>query len=124
MNPKLLMTAAGIFIIGTLLACLASGRWLLGGETNIINALASFNYVGVSSGEGSWTMPQGIALYWDAIVTMLSWNYPFLANPWCLILKIPLWLISIGVVVGLIQLFIYLIQSAISLARSLIPTGG
>ena len=46
MRP-LLMGAVGIFIVGTLFACIASGRWLLNGEINIINALASL-YEGIS----------------------------------------------------------------------------
>lgn len=120
MRPQLLMTAAGIFIFGTLLACLGSGRWLLNGEINIINALASFNAMSVEAG-GVWTVPKGIGLYWDATITMLSWNYPYLSSPWCIFLKIPLWIISIGTVWGIIQLFITVIQGLVGAIRSLLP---
>ena len=59
MSPKLLMGAAGIFIIGTVLACISSGRWLLNGEINIFNALASFNVMSVEAG-GGWGVAKSI----------------------------------------------------------------
>ena len=117
MRPQLLMTAVGIFIVGTLLACIASGRWLLNGETNIINALASFNTMSVQAG-GVWNAPKTLATYWDAIITALSWGYPFLDSGWAIFVKIPLWLISMGVVWGLIQVAMTIIQGLVGMVRS------
>lgn len=122
LRPQLLMAAVGIFIVGTLLACLASGRWLLSGEINIINALASFNTMTVQAG-GIWNAPKTLTIYWDAVVTALSWNYPYLESSWCIFIKIPLWLVSIGVVCGLIQLFVTIIQGLVSMVRSFLPGG-
>jgi hypothetical protein len=116
---KYLMTAAGIFILGTLLACICSGRWLLSGETNIINALASFNTVEMQAG-GGFAIAKGLAGYWNAIVTALSWNYPFLSSPWALFVKIPLWLVSIGVVWGFIEVCLSVAQGLVGLIRNFI----
>jgi len=114
------MAAVGIFIFGTLFACIASGGWLLNGEVNIINALASFNTMSVQAG-GIWSVPKTIGTYFDAIITALSWNYPYLSSGWCIFIKIPLWLVSIGTVWGLIQLFITAIQGLVGAARALLP---
>lgn len=121
MRPQLLMGTMGIFIIGTLLACISSGRWLLNGEINIINSLASFNMMSVSVG-GIWSVPKVLATFFSAIITALSWDYPFLSSDWALFVKIPLWLVSIGVVWGLIEVAINVIQGIVSGMRSL--TGG
>lgn len=114
------MAFAGIFIIGTILACISSGRWLLNGEIDIINALAGFNAVEFQAG-GVWSVPKGIGRYWDATVTALSWNYPFLDYEWAIPIKAILWVISIGVVWGLIQFAVSVIQGLVGAARSLIP---
>lgn len=119
MRPQLLMGAVGIFIIGTILACICSGRWLLGGEINIINALASFNMADVQTA-GGWSVPKTISTYWSAIITALSWDYPFLDSPWAMFVKIPLWIVSVGVVWGFIQVFVTVIQGLISSARNII----
>ncbi len=120
MSPKYLMTAAAIFVVGTVLACICTGRWLLNGETNIINALASFNTMSVQAG-GVWNAPKTLTTYWDAIITMFSWSYPFLSSGWAIFIKIPLWIVSLGVIWGLIQVFATVIQGLVGFVRSLIP---
>ncbi len=112
MRPQQLMAAFGIFAIGTMLACISSGRWLLDGETNIFVAAASFNTV-----QGA---PTTILTYWNAIVTMLSWDYPFLSSGWVFPIKFFLWIISIGVVWGLIEFGITIIQGVVGAVRSII----
>jgi hypothetical protein len=109
-----------IFAIGTILAVLASGRWMLNGEMDIIRSLASFNTMSVQAG-GVWNAPKTIGTYWDAIVTMFSWDYPFLDNPWVFPIKLILWTVSIGVVWGFIQLFVSIIQGLVSIVRSFSP---
>jgi len=116
------MGAVGIFILGTMLACLTSGRWLLGGETDIINALSSFNTMSVQAG-GVWNAPKTLSTYWDAAVTALSWDYPFLDYAWAIFVKIPLWIISIGVVWGFIQVAMSIIQGLVGMVRSFLPGG-
>jgi hypothetical protein len=122
---KWLVGSIGIFMIGTMLSCLMSGRWLLNGEINIFNALASFNVMSVAAA-GGWGVAKTIGSYFNGIITALSWNYPFLDSAWCIFLKIPLWLVSIGTVWGFIELGITVIQSLASSVSSVIRsfTGG
>ena len=119
MRPQHLMTAAFIFMVGTCLSCICSGRWLSNGEYNIINALASFNVVDVTVG-GVWTIPKGVTDFFSAIVTALGWQYPYLSSPWCLTFKWFLWLVSIGTVWGIVEAFIWVMNSLVSVARSII----
>lgn len=122
MRPQLLMGAALIFLIGTLLSAITSGRWLINGEIDIINALASFNTMQVQAG-GVWSAPKTLSTYWDAIVTALSWSYPFLDGAWAIFIKIPLWTISMGVVWGFIQVAMSIIQGLVGMVRSFLPGG-
>ena len=122
MRPQLLMGCAAIFMVGTILACLASGRWLLSGETDIIKALASFNVMSVQAG-GVWNAPKTLGTYWSAFVTAFSWGYPFLESAWAFPVKIILNLISIGTLWGVIQVFATIIQGLVGIVRSLLPGG-
>lgn len=117
MRPQLLMGAVGIFIFGTLLACVCSGRWLLNGEMNIINALASFNTASIQTA-GGWAIPKSPLSFWNAIVTALSWNYPFLDYGWAVFVKIPLWLVSVGVIWAFIEIALNVVQGLIGAVRS------
>ena len=122
MRPQFLMFCAIIALGGTLLACFSSGRWINNGETNIINALASFNTMSVQAG-GGWTAPKTLATYWDAAVTFFSWNYPFLQGGWAFFIRLPLIVITIGATWGFIQLAIAVIGSLVSMVRYFIPGG-
>jgi len=113
------MTAVGIFLMGTILALISSGRWFLGGEVSIIEALASFNAVEVSAG-GGWEVAKGVPMFFSAIMTAFSWNYPFLSSPWAVFVKIPLWLVSVGVAWALIEVAMGAVQGLIASLRSLI----
>jgi hypothetical protein len=101
MRPHWIIGSVGIFIIGTMFACIASGRWLVNGEVNIINALASFNVVGVQE---DWGLAKSTISVFNAIVTALSWDYPFLDDPWAIFVKVPLWLVSIGTIWSLLEM--------------------
>jgi hypothetical protein len=113
------MFVFGVFIIGTILSCLCSGRWLFDGETNIIQAISSFNVVQFSAG-GGWGVPKGVLDFIDAIATMLTWGYPFLQSPWAIFVKIPLWCVSISVMWGLIELGTTVVNGIVGVARSVI----
>ncbi len=120
MGPKNIMAAFAIFAIGTILSMLASGVWFAQGEIDVINALASFNTMSVAAG-GVWNAPKTLGTYWDAMITMLSWSYPYLSSAWVFPVKLILWTISIGVVWGLIVVFATIIQGLVGIARSLLP---
>lgn len=119
MSSKFIMICFAIFFIGTLLSCICSGVWLTSSEVDIVNALASFNTMSVQAG-GVWNAPKTLGTYWDATITVLSWNYPYLTSSWALFIKIPLWLISIGTVWGLIQVFATIIQGLVGFVRSFV----
>lgn len=116
---KYLMGIVGIFIFGTIFACICSGRWLLNGEINIINSLASFSMSNVQTA-GGWALPKSPLVFWDAIVTALAWNYPFLNYSWCIFLKIPLWMLSAGFLWGVIEMAITVVQGLLGAIRSFI----
>lgn len=125
MRPQLLMQAVGIFIIGTLLMCITSGRWLMNGDTNIINALASFHYTTIQS----FTTVSAIDKFFNALVTALGWWYPgtwldYTRNGWVIFILIPCWLTSVGVIWAIIEVCIQVLQGLISAARSLLSLGG
>src|SRR3990172_1651320 len=99
MRAQMLMAAVLIFIFGTMFSLIASGRWLLDGEMDILKALTSFNTVTFSSG-GGWDVLKGPTDFFNGITTALTWNYPYLSDPWAVLIKIPLWVVSIGVIWG------------------------
>ncbi len=125
MRPQMLMAAVAIFLIGTVLSCLVSGVWMIGsgaeeGEVDVIKALASFNVMSVQAG-GVWNAPKTLGTYWNAFVTAFSWNYPYLESAWAFPIKFILWLVSIGVLWGVIQVFAAIIQGLVSIVRSFLP---
>lgn len=122
MSVKMIMSVFAIFILGSMLSCLCSGVWFGSDQVDIVNALASFNTMSVQSG-GVWNAPKTLGTYWDAAITMLVWDYPFLDYTWAIIIKIPLWIVSVGTVWGFIQLFVSIIQGLVSMVRSLLPGG-
>ncbi len=119
MNATRLQQAVFIFIGGTLLCAIASGSWLLNGEMNIINALASFNTINLQT-SGIWAVPKGLITFFSALITMFSWDYPFLGSSWCLFIKIPLWIVSIGMVWALVEGAKSVIDGIVGSVRSLI----
>lgn len=116
MRPHLLMFAYGIFIIGTLLSLICTGRWLMNGEINIINSLASLSInetVGLP-------MPTGITAFFEGTFVAISWDYPYLDSPWGFCLKLVLlYPVSIGVIYGLVQLAVMIVSAVFDALRSL-----
>lgn len=120
-RPNWLLMAVGIFIVGTLLMCITSGRWLTNGETNIINALGNMGYKQF----GDFVAPTNLITWFNAAITAISWNYPGTwldetANGWIIFVKIPLWLCSLAVIWLLIDIGRVLIQGALSMLKGLI----
>ena len=120
-RPHLLIMAVGIFIFGTILMCITSGRWLLNGEMNIVNALASFE----TKQFGDFVNPNMFVQWFDALVTAIGWRYPGTwldetANGWVVFIKIPLWLVSLGVLWALFEAGKGLVQGAASALRSIL----
>lgn len=116
---RLLENAVWIFTWGTVLSCIMSGRWLLNGEMNIFRALSSFNTVNIQA-MGGWAIPKGLVEFFSAILTALSWNYPYLSSDWAIFIKMFLWVVSIGVIWALVEAATSAIQGIIGSVRSMI----
>ena len=116
MRPQLLMFAYGIFIVGTMLSLICSGRWLVNDEINIINALSSLHM----TESAGLPMPTGIMAFFEGVFTAISWDYPYLDSPWGFCLKlILLYPVSLGVVYGILQLSVMIISAVFDALRSL-----
>lgn len=115
---RILSGAFILFVIGTMLSCICSGRWLLNGEINIFNALASFNVMSVESG-GGWGVAKTAGDYWNGIVTAFSWNYPYLQSPWIFPVRLILQAISIMAIWGFVELALSAVQGLLGTLRSL-----
>lgn len=115
------MFCYGIFIVGTLMSLAISGRWFQPGELDVINLLAGFNIVDVQT-MGGWGIPKQIKLFFNAMVTVLGWKYPYLENPWGTIFKmVILYPCTLGVVIHFVELMSSVIQGIASTVRSLMP---
>jgi hypothetical protein len=121
MRPQLLMFCFGVFIIGTLLSLAYSGDWLRSEEIDVINQLTSFNVTQISI-MGGWSIPQQVTDFFNALVTVLAWQYPFLDNTAGLIFKmIFLYPVTLGCIIAITQLFISVVQGIASVVKSLLP---
>jgi hypothetical protein len=119
LRVQLLMGAFGIFIIGTLTSLISSGVWFGNSEMGIINQLAGYNVINVQS-LGGFGIPKGVLDWFNGICTMIAWQYPYLNNVAGLILKLCiLYPVSLGVVIGIVTLFITIVQGSLSLVQSL-----
>jgi hypothetical protein len=114
-----LKTAFALFLIGTALSCICTGRWLLNGEMNIMRALASFQYTDVSTG-GIAQLPSGIPMYFNAFVTAFTWDYPFLSSPWAFPIHFVLMIVTIGAVWCLVEIGIQVAQGIINGVRTIL----
>ena len=119
MSSNKLQMAVLIFIGGTVLCCIASKGWMIEGETNIINALASFNTIKVDIA-GGWALAKGLLTFFSAVITALAWDYPFLSSPWATFIKIPLWIVSVGVIWAIVETFSSAVQGIVGSIRSII----
>jgi hypothetical protein len=115
------MFCYGTFVVGMIFSLIASGIWFGATESAIINSLASLNIVHIEAMSG-WGVPKWGIDYWNGIVTIISWNYPYLNNAWGWVFKLLfLYPVTIGVIYSLVQLAISVIQGIASSIRSLMP---
>jgi len=120
-RPNWLIMGVGIFFFGMVLMCVTSGRWILNGELNIINSLASFE----NKQFGDFVSPNIFITFFNAVVTALGWHYPGTwldetANGWVTFVKFPLWLTSLAVLWMLFEAGKALVQGAASALRSIL----
>lgn len=122
MRPHMIMFLYGVFITGTVLSVIFSGRWIEEGEVSVINQLAGFSVVNVEA-MGGWALPKNALMFFSALVTIFAWNYPFLDNFAGQLFKwFFLYPVSLGIIITLIQLAITVLQGIAGTIRSLLPT--
>lgn len=114
------MGCFGIFFIGLMTSMVATGIWFTGSEVGLINQLAGFGVVQVST-FGGWGIAKNILTWFSALSTLLGWTYPYLDNAIGWIIKgTILYPVTIGVVWGIIELGQSAIQGIAGTIRSLI----
>lgn len=119
-RPQLLMGVIGIFIVGTALCCICSGIWIGAGQISLINQLAGLNITSIQGLGGIDIARNPVSLWYNALVTVFSWDYPFLDNPVGLFFRFFLGLLSIGTITSIVFIMINFIQGAISAVTNLI----
>ena len=122
MRPQLIMAAFAIYITGTLMSLIASGIWFGTGEVGIINQLAGYSVINMQS-LGGLTIAKPALDWFNAISTIVTWNYPYLNNPAGFIVKLFMYVVSIGVIIAIWQMFILVMQGAASLLKTIISPG-
>jgi hypothetical protein len=110
--------AFGIFIVGTMLSLIGSGIWFGSSQIGAINQLAGFSVINLQS-LGGFGIPKAALDFFGAIVTMLTWSYPYLDNAFGFVLKLFLYIVSVGVVIGLWQMFIIVAQGAVNFIKNI-----
>lgn len=111
-----------VFFGGTLLSLIISGAWILNGEMNVFEAISSLSTVKIDSG-GGWAAAKGVTAFFDGLITVFTWDYPYLQSPWAFPLRVVGWVISAGVVWGVIQASAGIAQGIVGSIRSLITPG-
>jgi hypothetical protein len=121
MRPQLIMFCFAVSIVGTMYSLIDSGVWFGAKQTNFVNQLAGFGVVNVQVLQ-NLMIPKAVAEWFNAIVTMISWDYPYLSNPWGTIFKIViLYPCSIGVAVSIWQIFAPVVQGLAGIVKSVLP---
>ena len=122
MLDRLIMFCYFCFMSGTLLNLAIEGNWIGGMEVNIINQLTGYTSIEVQTA-GLWAIPKQLAgFFTHGLPKLITWDYSYLESGYPAIFKWTiLYAISAGVVIGIIQLFIPVIQGLVTGIRSLLP---
>lgn len=114
MSPKILMFVTFVFFIGTLCCLFIEGGYIGAGEVELINSLTGYNTIQVS-GAGVWTIPK---LAWGFMIhglpKLLLWDYNFFQGGYFVIRVFLILTLSVGLVWGVIQTFIPVMQGILS----------
>lgn len=122
MRPKLIMFCYFAFMVGTLLCLTIEGSWLGDEEVGLVNQLTGYTTLEVQ-GAGVWSIPKQIGgFFTHGIPKLITWNYSYFDNSYAALFKWTiLYAISAGVVWGVIQVFIPVLQGLITGIRTLLP---
>lgn len=110
MSVKMMMFIAFTFITGNLLCCFIEGTYLGEETTSIINILCGYSTTELQATGGMSWVSAASGFFTTGIPKMILWDYSFLGGGWEIVKYILLFPVSIGVVWGIIQLFVTVIS--------------
>lgn len=116
MSPKILMFVSFVFFIGSLCCLFIEGHYLGSEQLDLANSLTEYNVVEVSSG-GIWSFAQIGSGLIAAIPKMIMWDYNFFTGGYVIFRLFFIMTLSVGVVWGVIQVFITVAQGVIGWIR-------
>jgi hypothetical protein len=116
MSPKILMFVSFVFFIGSLCCLFIEGAYFGPSDIDLVNSLTEYNVIEVSGG-GTWSFAQiGSALI-SAIPKMIMWDYNFFTGGYIIFRLFFIMTLSVGVVWGIIQIFVTVAQGIIGWIR-------
>lgn len=114
MSTKLMMFIAFVFISGNLLCCFIEGTTLGEETTSIINILCGYSTTDIQVIGGMSWVSAASGFFTVGIPKLILWDYSFLQGGWELFKYLMLFPISLGVVWGIVQLFVTVISGIAS----------
>ena len=121
MRPQLLMFCFAVCIVGTLYSLIDSGVWFGSTQTSFINAVAGINAVKDQTLGGASNTALMPVAWFKAIVTMSTWDYPYLDNPWGLVIKLfVFWPCTLGIMMGLWEMGQQVISNLIQIGKMIV----
>lgn len=122
MKAQIIMFCYFAFMVGTILNLAIEGSWIGGQEVSMINQLTGYTNVEIQSA-GVWAIPKQVAGFFShGIPKLIAWDYSYLDSGFPALFKwTVLYAISAGVVFGVVQLFVPVIQGLVTSIRSLLP---
>ena len=122
MTMRMIIFCYFVFIVGTILALSVSGSWLGATEVDTVKFLTGYSTIEMSAG-GMFSIPKAFGgLFTEGIPNMITWNYPYLESGFGAVFKwVFLYPISIGVVWGLVELFIPVLHGLMNIVSGFIP---
>jgi hypothetical protein len=120
MNPKLMMFATFVFLVGSLCCLFIEGSYIGSGELSLANSLTGYNVIEVSSG-GAWSFAKiATGFLTHGIPKLIMWDYNFFQGGYFIIRLFLIMTLSVMVVWGIIQVMITAAQSIIGWIRGLL----
>lgn len=103
-----------VFLIGTLACLILEGTYFGQREFDILNSLTGYTIVQVS-GAGLWSIPKlGVGFMLHGLPKLILWDFSFFTGGWFLFRVVLIATLSVGVVWGVITMFISFGQGILS----------
>ncbi|AQU03291.1 hypothetical protein DA01_07755 [Dehalococcoides mccartyi] len=111
MRPQWLVWISFAFAVGNAMCLIFDGIWVGPEEMSFFNGLLGFNVMSYTDstmaniGITVVNVVNGAKGFFQAIWTLVAWDYSFLDGAWSIFKIFPLWEISAGTVLGIILSF-------------------